>query len=98
MKTFRPQRFLSVIVKLIGVGTLRGARVRLTSTRFGKSRSFPYDYSGDALYQAIKIFAENGVAPVASTAYGRYTDMLLFQFPTDGNFSDSPFAKFFRIS
>lgn len=76
----KPQNLIAISVRFFGATNTKGARVKLTVSRFNKSKTIPYDHEQDsAEATAVAFFQSKNITPFARccTASG---STLLFTF------------------
>ena len=67
-----------IVVSYLGVTNSRGARMKLTSLRFGDSVTLNYDYSFDSgKEQAIRYLNETGFDPIGAGYDEKKQDSLI---------------------
>lgn len=75
----KPQNLIAISVRFLATNT-KGARVKLTVSRFNTSKTIPYDYEQDSAEDtAVAFFHSHGVAPFARCCTAS-SSMLLFSF------------------
>jgi|LakMenEpi03Aug12_release.lakeMendotaPanAssembly.Ray.scaffolds.fasta_scaffold631357_2 hypothetical protein len=76
----KPQNLIAISVRFLGATNTKGARVKLTVSRFNTSKTIPFEYEQDsAEATAVGFFRSHDIAPFARccTASG---STLLFTF------------------
>jgi hypothetical protein len=62
----KPKTLIAVSVRFLGATNTKGARVKLTLSRFNESKTIPYDYEkNNAEGVAIAFFLGHGIQPFA---------------------------------
>lgn len=76
----KPQNLIAISVRFLGVTNTKGARVKLTVSRFNKAKTIPFDYEHNSAEEtALCFFQSHGIQPSARccTTSG---SMILFTF------------------
>lgn len=88
-------RKLMITVSYLGPTDTNGSRVKLTLSRFKKSRTFPFDSSAPSTeMQAAKALNDSGILIEAGATLGD-KDLFIVDWPLD--FKDSNLSKFFKL-
>jgi hypothetical protein len=74
------KNLIAISVRYVAPTNTKGARVKLTASRFNTSKTIPYDYENNSAEDtAVSFFESHGVAPFAR-CYTASGSALLFTF------------------
>lgn len=76
----KPQNLIAISIRYVAPTNTKGARVKLTVSRFNTSKTIPFDYEhNNAEDTAVAFFRSHGVEPFARCCNASGS-MLLFTF------------------